>query len=222
MAAKVSEHEEATINQSTEDTQVVSATSAPANSSATIEASDDPLITYQTTHLDAIDALARLRGNTALLLQLLTNFRRDWRQALIDLEQSSGTAAEDFRRYAHTLKGAGGNRGLLSVQAAAKACELAADNPATHQALMHTLADNCTATDAELDDLGIMVPETATDESNLTPAEPLPSEALQAIAEAAAIGDLQGCWSRTTPRIGDSPYSHPCSPSWIRCMPGLR
>jgi two-component system sensor histidine kinase/response regulator len=104
--------------------------------------------------IDFPGALRRLRGNRELLMRLLGELVRQWRDGAQRIrEQLARAEREEARRTAHTLKGAAANLGVDSLAAAAGAVEktlAALDDPATAAAVDH-LADTLGAVCATLD-----------------------------------------------------------------------
>jgi two-component system sensor histidine kinase/response regulator len=89
--------------------------------------------------VDVASALARLGGNRKLLVRLLLELAREWRDgaARIAAELARGARA-DAERHAHTLRGAAANLGADGVAAAARTVEDSirhGDGPALREAL---------------------------------------------------------------------------------------
>ncbi|KAA5604247.1 PAS domain S-box protein [Roseospira marina] len=105
--------------------------------------SGDDLLPKTLDGFDLPAALARLSGDQALLLRLLTAFAADnqtWHEAFDEAYRRNDTAT--LLHLAHTLKGASGNLGAMAVHDAARAVEadLQADRPNDGQALKDALA----------------------------------------------------------------------------------
>jgi two-component system sensor histidine kinase/response regulator len=74
--------------------------------------------------IDFNGALRRLRGNRELLLRLLRELVRQWRDGAQRIrDQLARAEREEARRTAHTLKGAAANLGVDELAAAAGAVE---------------------------------------------------------------------------------------------------
>jgi PAS domain S-box-containing protein len=111
--------------------------------------------------VDFNGALRRLRGNRELLLRLLGELVRQWRDGAQRIrDQLARAQPEEARRTAHTLKGAAANLGVDELAAAAGAVERtlsSADEASTAAAVAHldvTLGTVCATLERHL-------PETA-------------------------------------------------------------
>ena len=91
--------------------------------------------------VDFAGALRRLRGNRDLLLRLLGELVRQWRDGAQRIrEQLAHAQREEARRTAHTLRGAAANLGVDELAAAAGALEktlVSPDDPGTAAAVAH-------------------------------------------------------------------------------------
>jgi PAS domain S-box-containing protein len=104
--------------------------------------------------VDFAGALRRLRGNRELLLRLLGELVRQWRDGAQRIrEQLARAEREEARRTAHTLRGAAANLGVDDLAAAAGAVEktlVSVDDPGTEAAVAHldlTLGAVCATLD---------------------------------------------------------------------------
>jgi CheY-like chemotaxis protein/HPt (histidine-containing phosphotransfer) domain-containing protein len=107
--------------------------------------------------VDFNGALRRLRGNQELLLKLLGELARQWRDGARRIrDQLARAQREEARRTAHTLKGAAANLGLDELAAAAAAVEqtlAGADEAGTEAAVAHldvTLGTVCATLDRHI------------------------------------------------------------------------
>jgi HPt (histidine-containing phosphotransfer) domain-containing protein len=107
--------------------------------------------------IDFNGALRRLRGNRDLLLRLLGELVRQWRDGAQRIrEQLARAEREEARRTAHTLKGAAANLGVDDLAAAAATVERTlggTDDAGTEAAVAHldlTLGTVCATLDRHL------------------------------------------------------------------------
>jgi PAS domain S-box-containing protein len=107
--------------------------------------------------VDLTGALRRLRGNHELLLRLLGELVRQWRDGALRIrDQLARAEREEARRTAHTLKGAAANLGVDDLAAAAAAVEkilATADDSGTTAAVAHldlTLGVVCATLDRHI------------------------------------------------------------------------
>jgi CheY-like chemotaxis protein/HPt (histidine-containing phosphotransfer) domain-containing protein len=107
--------------------------------------------------IDLAGALRRLRGNHQLLLRLLGELVRQWRDGAQRIrDQLARAEREEARRTAHTLKGAAANLGVDDLAAAAGAVEktlATADDAGTAAAVAHldlTLGVVCATLDRHI------------------------------------------------------------------------
>jgi len=107
--------------------------------------------------IDFNGALRRLRGNRELLLRLLRELARQWRDGAQRIrDQLSRAQREEARRTAHTLKGAAANLGVDELAAAAGAVErtlAGTDQADTEAAVAHldvTLVTVCATLDRHI------------------------------------------------------------------------
>jgi HPt (histidine-containing phosphotransfer) domain-containing protein len=113
-----------------------------------------PAATMGIPGIDFNGALRRLRGNRELLLRLLGELARQWRDGAQRIrEQLAHAQREEARRTAHTLKGAAANLGVDDLAAAAAAVEktlAVPDDTGTEAAVTHldvTLGTVCATLD---------------------------------------------------------------------------
>jgi HPt (histidine-containing phosphotransfer) domain-containing protein len=107
--------------------------------------------------IDFNGALRRLRGNRELLLRLLGELARQWRDGAQRIrDQLARAQREEARRTAHTLKGAAANLGVDNLAAAAAAVEktlAGPDDAGTEAAVAHldlTLGTVCATLDRHI------------------------------------------------------------------------
>ena len=114
-----------------------------------------PIVTTNTSHpaiLDVPGALARLRGNRALYIQVLTSFREEQSGFVEDFNlQRAAASPQDLTLLAHTLKGVAANIGAAELHRAAGELERVCRQHAPKDAALGQVGESLEATLAAVD-----------------------------------------------------------------------